>query len=154
MHITIEEIIGKPFTFTKRPEHLPCDMRPLWRCSLILLIFSMVGRAGCCSLKKLHVVNWVLKSDQNVASFDFWMLNKESLKPEVRMDPTLDRALELLLAEGFISRENDKYKIVEKGERCAMELIALDVFKDESYKLQKLKKGLSETNISKIFQVG
>ncbi|WP_210452734.1 serine/threonine protein kinase [Pantoea ananatis] len=154
MHITIEEIIGKPFTFTKRPEHLPCDMRPLWRCSLILLILSIVGRSGCCSLKKMHVVNWVLKSEQNVASFEFWTLNKESLKPEVRMDPTLDRALELMLAEGFIIRENDKYKISEKGDLCAVKLTALDVFKDESFKLNKLKKGLSETNIIKIFQVG
>ncbi len=70
------------------------------------------------------------------------------------MDPTLDRALELMLAEGFIIRDNDKYKIVEKGELCAANLIALDVFKDESFKLHKLKKGLSETNINKIFQVG
>ncbi|EJQ2005342.1 serine/threonine protein kinase [Cronobacter sakazakii] len=154
MHITIEEIVGKPFTFTKRPEHLPCDMRPLWRCSLILLILSILGRSGCCSLKKMHVVNWVLKSDQNIASLEFWILNKESLRPEVRMDPTLDRALELMLAEGFIIRDNDKYKIVQKGEQCAAKLIELDVFKDESFKLHKLKKGLSETNVNKIFQVG
>lgn len=154
MRITIEEIIGKPFTFSKRPEHLPCDMRPLWRCSLILLILSKVGRAGCCSLKKMHVVNWVLKSEHNVTSFIFWALNQESIKPEVRMDPTLDRALELMLAEGFIIRENDKYKIAEKGEVCAAKLITLDVFKDETFKLNKIKKGLSEANINKIFQVG
>ena len=102
----------------------------------------------------MHVVNWILKSDQNVASFEFWTLNKESLKPEVRMDPTLDRALELMLGEGFITRENEKYKITDKGELCAVKLIALDIFKDESFKLNKLKKGLSETNINKIFQVG
>lgn len=70
------------------------------------------------------------------------------------MDPTLDRALELMLAEGFIIRENEKYKIAEKGELCAVKLTALDVFKDESFKLHKLKKGLSETNVNKIFQVG
>ncbi|QXN64988.1 serine/threonine protein kinase [Serratia fonticola] len=154
MHITIEEIIDKPFTFTKRPEHLPCDMRPLWRCGLVLVFFSIVGRAGCCSLKKLHVVNWVLKSDQNTSSYEFWALNKDSLKPEVRMDPTLDRALELLLAEGFILKENDRFKMNEKGEECASKLIALDVFREEVFKLQKNKKGLSETNINKIFQVG
>ncbi|WP_253271433.1 serine/threonine protein kinase [Serratia marcescens] len=154
MHITIEEVIGKPFTFTKRPEYLPCDMRPLWRCGLVLIIFSIVGRSGCCSLKKLHVVNWILKSEQNTSSYEFWILNKDSLKPEVRMDPTLDRAIELLLAEGFILRENDKFKISEKGDECANELIALDVFREEGFTLQKHKKGLSETNINKIFQVG
>ena len=86
--ITIDEIIGRPFTFNKRPEHLPCDMRPLWRCSLLLIIFLVTGRAGCCSLKKLHLINWMLKSENNEAMFEFWLLNKEGLKPEVRLDPT------------------------------------------------------------------
>lgn len=154
MNITIEEVINKPFTFTKRPELLPCDMRPLWRCSLVLIVFSLVGRSGCCSLKKLHVVNWALKSDENSTSYEIWTLNKESIRPEVRMDPTLDRAIELLLDEGFIIRDNDKFKISEKGELCVAKLIALEVFKDERFKLIKYKKELSETNINKIFQVG
>lgn len=154
MNVTLEEIIGKPFTFTKRPEHLPCDMRPLWRCGLILMIFKIVGRAGCCSLKKLHVVNWLLKSERNSLSYEYWDINKDGIKPEVRMDPTLDRAIELLIAEGFIFRDGDRFKILEKGEKCASNLNALDVFRDEIMRLQKHKKGLSEVNINKVFQVG
>ena len=154
MHITIDEIIGRPFTFNKRPEHLPCDMRPLWRCSLLLIIFLVTGRDGCCYLKKLHLINWMLKSENNEAMFEFWLLNKEGLKPEVRLDPTLDRAIQLLLAEDFILRNERAFKINEKGLKVAEKLLSLDVFKEERLVLNKHKAGLSETNINKIFQVG
>ena len=155
MNIKIEDIIGRPFTFTRRPEHLPCEMRPMWRSSLVLIIFSLVAaRTGSCTLKKLHVVNWLLKSEKNTTDFAFWVLNKDSVKPEVRMDPTLDRAIELLLADGFLTRENDKMKLTDKGDICAVNLLALDVFKKECVSLRKHKKGLTETNITKIFQAG
>lgn len=154
MNITIEEIIGKPFTFTKRPEHLPCEMRPLWRCSLILMIFSLVSKNDTCSLKKLHVVNWILKSDKNSTDYEYWTINKGTIKPEVRLDPTLDRAIELLLSEGFLMKDNEKYKITEKGNDCVLRLKMLNIFNDECMTLLKHKKGLSETNINKIFQVG
>ncbi|NEM18903.1 serine/threonine protein kinase, partial [Escherichia coli] len=60
----------------------------------------------------------------------------------------------LLLADGFLTRENDKMKLTDKGNICAVNLLALDVFKKERIVLGKHKKGLTETNITKIFQVG
>ena len=70
------------------------------------------------------------------------------------MDPTLDRAIELLLAEGFISQENGKYMLTEKGNQSSIELLSMNVFKKESGTLLKNKKGLTEANITKLFQVG
>ncbi|HDI6329744.1 TPA: serine/threonine protein kinase, partial [Escherichia coli] len=90
----------------------------------------------------------------NEAMFEFWLLNKEGLKPEVRLDPTLDRAIQLLLAEDFILRNERAFKINEKGLKVAEKLLSLDVFKEERLVLNKHKAGLSETNINKIFQVG
>ena len=110
MNIKVEDIIGRPFTFTRRPEHLPCEMRPMWRASLIIISFTLVAsRTSTCSLKKIHVINWLLKSEKNSNDFGFWTINKDGVKPEVRMDPTLDRAIELLLAEKFITHENGNW---------------------------------------------
>ncbi|WP_336433000.1 serine/threonine protein kinase [uncultured Providencia sp.] len=155
MNIRIEDIIGRPFTFTRKPEYLPCEMRPMWRASLIILIFTLVAsRTGYCSLKKIHVINWLLKSEKNANDFLFWVLNQNGVKPEVRMDPTLDRAIEILLAEGILSQENSKFKLTEKGNLFSTRLLSLDVFRKESAILEKNKKGLTETNITKLFQVG
>ncbi|MBC8952288.1 serine/threonine protein kinase [Xenorhabdus sp. PB62.4] len=155
MNIKIEDIIGRPFTFARRPEHLPCEMRPMWCASLIIIIFTLVAsKTGSCSLKKLHVINWLLKSEKNSNDFAFWVLNKDGIKPEIRMDPTLDRAIELLLAEGFLNQENSKFNLTEKGNHSSMNLLSLEVFKKESAILEKNKKGLTETNITKLFQVG
>lgn len=155
MNIKVEDIIGRPFTFTRRPEHLPCEMRPMWRASLIIIFFTIVAsKTGMCSLKKLHIINWLLKSDKNVRDFEFWVLNKDGIKPEVRMDPTFDRAIEILLAEKFISQENGKFSLTEKGIQSSIKLLSLNIFKKESDTLLKNKKGLTESNVTKIFQVG
>lgn len=155
MNIKVEDIIGRPFTFTRRPEHLPCEMRPMWRASLIIISFTLIAsRTSACSLKKIHVINWLLKSEKNSNDFGFWTINKDGVKPEVRMDPTLDRAIELLLAEKFITHENGKYSLTDKGNKSSLELLTMDVFKKESGILLKNKKGLTEANITKLFQVG
>lgn len=106
-----------------------------------------------CSLKKLHVINWVLKSERNVTEFEFWNANSNGLKPEVRLDPTLDRALELLVSESLIAKEDDRFIISERGNVISESLIKLDIFSLEKNILQRIKKSISETNINKIFQV-
>lgn len=70
------------------------------------------------------------------------------------MDPTFDRAIELLLAEKIISQENGKFSLTDKGNQSSVELFSIDIFKKESAILMKNKKGLTETNITKLFQVG
>ncbi|EDS6650040.1 serine/threonine protein kinase [Salmonella enterica subsp. arizonae] len=151
--LILNDLLTKPFTFTKRPEHLPCEMRPLWRCSLILIIFNLASKKSMCSLKKLHVINWILKSERNVTEFEFWNANSNGLKPEVRLDPTLDRALELLVSENLITKEDDRFIISERGNIISESLIKLDIFSLVKNVLQRIKKNISETNINKIFQV-
>lgn len=151
--LILNDLLNKPFTFTKRPEHLPCEMRPLWRCSLILIMFYFLSKKSMCSLKKLHVINWILKSEKNITEFEFWNSNSSGLKPEVRLDPTLDRALELLVSEGLIMKDGDRFIISECGHVISESLIKSDIFSVEKNVLQRIKKHTSETNINKIFQV-
>lgn len=106
-----------------------------------------------CSLKKLHVINWILKSEKNITEFEFWNSNSSGLKPEVRLDPTLDRALELLVSEGLIMKDGDRFIISECGHVISESLIKSDIFSVEKNVLQRIKKHTSETNINKIFQV-
>ncbi|WP_109390981.1 serine/threonine protein kinase [Proteus cibi] len=154
MNIKLDDIINRPFTFTRRKEYLPCEMRPLWRCSLILIIFLLLTtKKRTCSLKKLYVINWLLKSDKNVIDYSFWVIEQGSIKPEVRMDPMLDKAIELLLAEELLVRDNEKIKLTKKGELYSFNLLKLNIFEKECDVLNKNKKYLTETNINKLFQV-
>lgn len=151
--IELDDILGKPFTFTRRPDLLPCEMRPLWRCSLILLIIQYTGRSNTCSLKKMHVINWALKTEKNTADFQFWVFNPAGIKPEIRLDPTLDRALELLISDGLMSKIGDRFTVTDKGKEITKRIELVNSFEKEKTLLSKLKKSLTEANISKIFQV-
>ncbi|WP_249357552.1 serine/threonine protein kinase [Citrobacter sp. wls619] len=151
--IQLSDILDRPFTFTRRPDLLPCEMRPLWKCSLILLSIHLACRAGSCSLKKIHVINWIIKSEKNSSEFEFWILNQHGIKPEVRLDPTLDRALALLIADGMISKNEDKFTINDKGLEVSKKLTLINAFELEKIVLLKFKKSLTDANVNKIFQV-
>ncbi|WP_449649195.1 hypothetical protein [Rahnella aceris] len=104
-------------------------------------------------MKKLHIINWMLKSEKNSSDFEFWISNPDGMKPEIRLDPTLDRALELLICDGILLKNGDKFSLTDKGLEIVSNLISVDVFEKEVTVLNRFKKALTETNVNKIFQV-
>ncbi|MGM7746147.1 serine/threonine protein kinase [Yersinia enterocolitica] len=149
----IEDILDRPFTFTKRPQLIPCEMRPLWKASLIMVIFGLTAKNNACSLKKVHVANWISKSKKHFDDFIAWNNSDFYLKPEIRLDPTLDRTLELLLADGFLEKTEDRIKITESGLLAFNKIITTDGFAFERKSLTSAKKYLSEASIDRIFKV-
>lgn len=104
--------------FTQRPISILPDYRPLYRISLIVLILHICGTKSKSSLIKLHLLNWAVSSNKNMISlkkyiqsgyktrFYFWSI-----------DPALNRALQLAVAEGVCLLEEGKanYQLSKKG---------------------------------------
>jgi len=151
--MNINEFINQPFTFNKRKRLFPIEIRATWKASLLLLMFSMVSRSQTCSLKKLHVANWVIKSHDHLNEFIRWTSDFGLNKPDIRLEPSLDCAVEILVSEGLLIKHNGKIKLTERGSIKAKQIEQLDVLKPEKERLQQAKKLMTETNVEKIFKV-
>lgn len=101
---TLDEVLDVPFTFTRRPRALPCDMRPVWRLHVLVLILDQC-RGGKASLEQLHVFNWAMRTDETRNLFlQFMRGNRSPSQIIVRYDPSLSRAIEFAFAERLVVR--------------------------------------------------
>jgi hypothetical protein len=151
--MNIEDILNEPFTFTKRKQHIPCDVRPIWKMSLVLLIIGLLRKNERCTLKKVHVANWLTKNKNHLADFVHWSKKETVIKPEVRLEPSVDRAIELLLAEGLITKKSGKIEISNDGLLFYTAIEKENVFLIEKQYLNEAKRYLSEANVDRIFKV-
>jgi hypothetical protein len=99
--------IRADFIFRSRPTSLPPDLRPDWRISVMLLILLKTGRGGTtASLKKLHVISWVIRHASQQKAFLRVLEGSASADSlMIRFDPALNRSLEFALAEKLVAFE-------------------------------------------------
>lgn len=149
----LPELGGVAFHFNPRPVALPPDLRPLWRLSLLALLFHRASRQGRASLKKLHVLNWALRQPDSRAT----LLNvlKGRAHPDraiVRFDPALNRALDLAKGEKLVEQvAGDKFQITAKGRRLAEEVLKdPECMKTEKWFLDEVSGEVTEARISRL----
>jgi hypothetical protein len=140
------------FTFRRRPSAIPADLRPHWRIAVILLILSKGSRGQQASLKKLHVLNWAMKSDQARARFRDYCAGLA--RPDdviIRFEPSLDRAVGFAVAEGLVQFEDGrKLSMTDRGRRLAAEIDKSDVLQQEKFFLDEVRAKATETRIESL----
>lgn len=106
---TIEHLlsgISADFVFKARPTSLPPELRPDWRISVLLLILKITGRAGKASLKKLHVLGWVIRhQSQRDAFLQVLAGDVPADSLMIRFDPALNRAVEFAVGSKLLAFE-------------------------------------------------
>lgn len=121
------------FTFSNKPIPIPADLRPDWRVALILLLLSNCCRGKKISLKKLHVLNWAVRTNESRCKF--LQLITGTVSPDdvlVRYDPGLDRAVDVALGENLVDRvQGDKIQLTAKGHSAAKFFIGIPDFLSE-----------------------
>ena len=117
--------IDIPFTFRERRTPLAGDLRPAWRISLILLML-LHSRGKKATLQKLHVLNSACRSERTRSDFLRYVegaARKDEIIP--RVEPSLNRALNLARGEGLVDVENGKnIKLTPAGLELAKKLDA------------------------------
>lgn len=149
----INILLNQPFTFTRRNQLIPSDLRPVWKASLVVIIFGLLCKNNKCSLKKLHLANWISKSADHVSEFLHWANDNTGVRPEIRMEPALDRVIELMAGDKLLVKSGGSLEITELGIEICNRLTELSVFEVEIKRLRSVKKFMAEANVERAFKV-
>jgi hypothetical protein len=126
----------------------------MYKVSLVLLILSINGYAGKASLLKLHLFSWALKSQKNLEALkDFVISNYKKDLKFFGIELTLNRALNLAIAEKLISFSDNKYQILAKGSEFVEFLIKThDIFEYEKKILKIIGKKITDEKMDDLLK--
>lgn len=151
--MNLEDLLNSPFSFNQRKTFTPCETRPLWKCSLVVLIIGLTGRDKRCSLKKIHAGNWLTKSVEHLDELLEWSRSETLFAPHIRLDPTVDRAIDLIAASGFVCKISGKIALTPEGEKLYSQIFAnSEIMEREKKTLAAAKTYLSEAAVERIFK--
>src|ERR1700722_20069076 len=130
--LTLEK--GRSFRFTRRPMAIAAELRPDWKMAAMLLILNLSSRGGKSSLRRLHILNWALRSPRNRAEFEQVREHQQPLFSfQFRFEPALGRAINLAVGEKFVEwGGGDRLQITANGKRWIA-----DITIDESVMYQE-----------------
>jgi len=147
------DIIGGAVSFGRRPANLPANLRPGWRVVFLVLSLAIASRGRRSSVRRLHVINWAIKTPQNRTAFNSTLQDASgNVQATVLYDPALDKAISLSVYEGLVSRSTaGTVKLTESGVRLADTLATTSTtFADEIAFLKSIRSKLTEPIVDRI----
>lgn len=145
--------IDRPFRFRRRPIAIAPDFRIDWKITLLLFILEISSRGGKSSLKRLHVINWAVRTAKHQDAFERTTGSDAPLFAfKVRFEPAFSRAIEFAEAQELIEWvEGDRVKITNKG-RTYIKAVQKkgDVMGPERSFLERLGKSLTEPKATEL----
>lgn len=153
-HDLIKSEIDIPFRFVRRPMPLPAELRPDWKIAILLLILEISSHGGKSSLRRLHVLNWSMRSTRFRRDFEDRLKTPVPLfRLSVRFEPAFSRAIDLAVGENLAEWVGgNRLKITSKG-KTWVGAIQQDhsLLLDEKQFLQGLGKSITERLAEEMF---
>lgn len=123
------EYLDIPFSFQKRETPLLPQYRVIWGLSILVLILEIGSTRKSSSIKRLHLLNWAIKSNENRQIMSKLIEDRSSIVSEfIKYDPGFTRAIEYAIADNLVEMKNNKTNkpicLIEKGTKLAKEIIA------------------------------
>jgi hypothetical protein len=138
---------GRTFRFTRRPMAIAAELRPDWKIGALLLILAISSRGGKSSLRRLHILNWALRSAKNRAEFEQVREHQQPLFSfQFRFEPALGRAINLAVGEKYVEWVGgDRLQITAKGKRWVEQILQdQSVMQEEREFLGRMGKDITE----------
>lgn len=145
-------VTRKEFYISNRKEFISCELRPVWRIALLVLIIKLVGRANKASRNKIHLVNWALKKSEHVDSYISYTQQITNKRPFINLDPAMDKAIDYALYSKLVTVDNNRVTLSETGTELVNQLIKSDAFEVEKSIFKSMKPDLSEDKVTKAFE--
>jgi hypothetical protein len=126
---------------------IAAELRPDWKIGAVLLILHLSSHGGKSSLRRLHILNWALRSSKNRAEFEQVREHQQPLFSfQFRFEPALGRAINLAVGEKLIEWVGgDRLQITAKGKRWVTEILKdEDVMQEERDFLKRIGKSITE----------
>ena len=145
--------LDAPMNFAVRPDPISPDFRPERRVAVCLLIVDK-SRAGKASWKAMHVLSWALQSPKRVQMLANLKNGGNLLDvPVVRFEPALDRALDLALGLGFLTRDGaGPFELTIAGREALAEVRAAGVLEPEIAALAGVTGKVSNRDVERLLE--
>jgi hypothetical protein len=148
--------INRPFVFRRRPMPIAAELRPDWKIATLLLILEVSSHAGKSSLKRLHVLNWALRSPRHREEFEQTRAHPQPLFGfQFRFEPAFARAVDLAVGDGLVAWVGgDRLQITTRGKRWIDEILKDEsILQDELAFLKRIGKTVSESAASSMISL-
>lgn len=135
--------------FTLRPSPVLAEHRPLYKIAQALLIVDICGWGKKCSIIKMHLLSWSLKSSVRIDLLRRAVQTQSLSLPVWGFDPALAIALQLSIEDGLLEYEGNSLCLTERGRDFLRVIIEdKDVLQFERLHLESIGKGLTESIVS------
>ncbi|MCA9026717.1 MAG: hypothetical protein KDA86_16030 [Planctomycetaceae bacterium] len=166
--LTLEIALDVPFTFVRRPVPMPCDVRPVWRMHVLVLLLNQC-RGAKAGFEQIHVLNWAIRSPETRTAFLQFIHGKRAPNDIiVRYDPSLNRAVQFAFAEGLVVHHETEPSLIEdkdekrgrayrviltdRGHKLVAEIKAMDdCFTTEKQFLKEIGAKISQKQVKSLF---
>ncbi|PWQ92603.1 hypothetical protein [Leucothrix pacifica] len=136
--------------FNRRPMPLIAEYRPIYKIFQILSILEYSSRGGKSSLIRLHLINWVLKTESRKEELATLAADANIPFKVWGVDPILNVALQFSVAQKLITQKSDAYSITFEGKKLLKLAKEQDIeLRDSSY-LGRLGKRITEKMVEEI----
>lgn len=145
--------LDAPMNFTARADPISPDFRPERRVAVCMLIVDK-SRAGKASWKAMHVLSWALQSPKRVEMLTNLKNGTNLLDmPVVRFEPALDRALDLALGLGFLTRDGlGPFELTDVGREALAEVREAGVLEREVAALAAVNGKVSNRDVERLLE--
>ena len=152
--LTVSE--DQSFRFTRRPMAIAAELRPDWKIASLLLILTLSSRGGKSSIRRLHILNWALRSAKNRAEFEQVREHQQPLFSfQFRFEPALGRAITIAVAEKLVDWVGGtRLQMTVKGKRWVTDILGDErVMMEEREFLNRIGKNITETLATEMIKV-
>ena len=118
-----------------------------------MIIKVCCGRRGC-SLVKMHMIATAVSDREYEEKLKRYLQTQIPGTFVIRFEPSLNRALEYALADGFIAQQvNGTYKLIDRGKVLVKEIQNDDaIFRYEKKVLEEIQCDLTEEKIKSLME--
>jgi len=156
-HNAVIPEIDVEFLFRRRPVAIPADLRPSWRVAVIVLLLRKCCRQNRSGFTRLHVLSWGVRTIETRNALIAAAAG--DIPPNtllVRIEPSLNRAVNFALGEGLLRRvSGDKVELTPSGITFADQLDSNVVaFSREKAFMDSVGRRITESLVTQMFGKG
>ena len=116
-----------------------------------LLILHICGHGNKCSLVKLHLMHWAMKTPKRMETMILAAQLGQISLPVWGFDPALSIALQLAFRDGLIEPTSTGFKLIPKGQQLVTDILKDGtVMVDEKTTLSKIGRKITEGMVKTI----
>jgi hypothetical protein len=149
----MQRLLDVPFTFVRQPDPISATLRPERRVPLVLLLVAKSHGAGA-SWKGLQLLNWVVRDPVHVELM--LAINEDRDipdRPVVRIEPALDRALDLATGLGLLEQKSARvFRLTTDGQRVVDQLAESGAFSREREALAMLQGKVTQKAVARALE--